>query len=118
MTISRQEEQIDKDLAQMDVKAHITHLKQPEDGYYSYITIATPEYEEYRNLSIALSKIYLEGSIRHKTGSALDELIVRRFAEFGVGASPCHSTDNFSRRRGRIISGGRLLKLLNRGVIK
>lgn len=118
MTGSELEERIDGALAQMGVTAHITHLKQPDDGYYSYVTIATPKYEEYRDLSIALSTIYLEGSIRHKTGSNLDALIVSRFAEFDAGASPCHSADNFSRKRGRIIAKGRLLKLLKRGVIE
>ena len=95
----------------LGVKSHITHLKQEPYCFYSFVTVATPQYETYRNLDIALSKIYLEGSIRHKTGSALDALIIKRFAEFGCGVAPCHAADNFSRKRGRIMAEGRLLKL-------
>lgn len=96
----------------LGVKSHITHLKQEPFCFYSFVTVATPQYETYRNLDIVLSTIYLEGSIRHKTGSALDALIIERFAEFGCGVAPCHATDNFSRKRGRIMAEGRMLKLL------
>lgn len=96
----------------LGVTSHITHLKQDSNCFYSVVTVATPQYETYRNLDIALSDIYLEGSIRHKTGSALDALIIKRFAEFSCGVAPCHAVDNFNRKRGRIMAEGRMLKLL------
>ena len=107
------EDTTDKSLEELGVtEVHITHMKLPEDCYYSHITLATRMAEEYRVLDIAVSTIFLEGSTKHITGSALDALIVQRFAEFGAGASPCHAIDNFSRKRGRIIAKGRLLKHL------
>jgi len=98
----------------LGVKPHITHLKQPEDCFYSFVTVATPEYEQYIDLDVALSEIYLEGAITHKHGSDLDRLIIAWFADRGAGVSPCHAGDNFSRKRGRIISEGRMLKALRK----
>ena len=107
------EDTTDKSLSGMGVtEVHITHMKLPEDCYYSHITLATQEAEEYKVLDIAVNTIFLEGSIKHIGGSALDALIVQRFAGLGAGASPCHAIDNFSRKRGRIIAKGRLLKHL------
>ncbi len=114
---SKQEERIDNDLEQMGITAYITHLKQDSGCIYSVVTVATPEYVLYRDLRSALLKIYLEGAIERKTGSALDALVVERFSEMGFGVAPCHAADNFSRKRGRIIAKGRLLKLLDQGVI-
>lgn len=105
------EDTTDKSLEELGVtEVHITHMKLPEDCYYSHITLATQKAEEYRVLDIAVNTIFLEGSIKHISGSALDALIVRRFAGLGAGASPCHAIDNFSRKRGRIIAKDRLLK--------
>lgn len=104
------EARIDAELAEIGVTAHITHLKQPEGCCYNHVTVATQKFEEYQDLRIALNTVYLEGSIRHKTGSALDQLIITRFAERSAGVSPCHALDNFSRKRGRIIAKGRLIK--------
>lgn len=110
---SNLEERTDAELAEMGMKeVHITHLKMPDSCYYSHITIATQEAEEYRVLDIAINTIFLEGSLKHINGSALDALIVCRFAQYDAGASPCHAVDNFNRERGRIIAKGRLLKLL------
>lgn len=106
------EEQTDASIKEFDIISHTTHLKQSPGCYYSHITVATRKQEQYQHLDIAISKIYLEGSVTHITGSALDALIVTRFAEYGAGASPCHARDNFSRKRGRVIAKGRLLKLL------
>jgi len=106
------EARTDVELAKLCVQAHITHLKQAEPCAYRVVTVATAEYIEYRSLDIGLGVIYLEGSIDHTKGSALDALLIERFAETGAGVSPCHWQDNFSRKRGRIIAKGRLLKLL------
>lgn len=107
-----QEDRIDADLAKMGIQAHITHLKQEAPCAYSVVTVATAGYIEYRYLDINLGVVYLEGSIDHTKGSALDALLIERFAEMDTGVSPCHRQDNFSRKRGRIIAKGRLLKLL------
>lgn len=109
-----QEEYLAEEFGLLGVKPHITHLKQDSDCVYSFVTVAAPRYELYRDLRTALLEIYLEGAISRKTGSALDALIVKRFAEFGCGVAPCHAADNFSRKRGRIMSKGRLLKLLRK----
>ena len=96
----------------LGVQPHITHLKQPEGCFYNFVTVATPQYKPYPYLAAVLSEIYADGSRTHKTGSDLDRLLVRRFAELGYGVSPCHAKDNFSRKRGRIISEGRMRKAL------
>ena len=105
------EERTDASLAEMDAEdVHITHLKQLSGCYYSYITVATRNQEPYHHIRRMISHIYLEGADKHLTGSSLDDLIVQQFAKSGAGASPCHARDNFSRKRGRIIAKGRLLK--------
>lgn len=112
------EEYLDEEFGLLRVKPHITHLKQDLGCYYSYITAATLAPIEYGILDTAISAIYLEGAVKHITGSALDALIVQRFAENMAGVSPCHAADNFSRKRGRIIAKGRLLKVLRKGRLE
>lgn len=106
------EERTDARLALYKVRAHITHLRHPVHWEYSVVTVATPEYVEYKHLAVSLGLMYLEGSIHRTKGSALDALLIARFAGLNAGTSPCHRQDNFSRKRGRIIAKGRLLKLL------
>lgn len=103
---------LDEEFRLLRVTPHITHLRQEERCFYSFVTVATPKHEEYRHLDVALSVIYLEGNLIGANGSDLDRLIVERFADMSAGASPCHAVDNFSRKRGRIIAKGRLLKVL------
>jgi hypothetical protein len=112
------EERTDTGIALLGVEAHITHLKQLEWCYYSVVTVATPQHEEYKHLDATLAAIYLEGSIKHLNGSALDRLIVKRFARVGCGVAPCHATDQFSRERGRVIAKGRLLKYYRAYIFK
>jgi hypothetical protein len=107
-----QEAYLEEEFKLLGVKPHIVHLKQYPSCVYSVVTVAASQYEPYRNLSIALSTIYLEGSILHKTGSALSALLATRLAEHDCGVAPCHAADNFSRKIGRIMAKGRLLKLL------
>lgn len=108
------EKQIDASLKEYGITPHITHLKQPPDCYYSYITVATRKYESYQDISKYIKDIFLRGSVYNTTGSDLDRLFVGEFAKIGCGVAPCHAVDNFSRSRGRIIAKGRLLKLLER----
>lgn len=115
MTRSKQEARIDAELAQMGVKAHITHLKHPEGSYYNVVTIATPKAEAYQHLSIMLSGCYHEARVSKR--SDFGTLIIDKFAEFGAGVALCHHLDNFNRTRGRIIAKGRLLKLLDQDVL-
>lgn len=109
-----QEEYLAEEFGLLGVKPHITHLKQLEWGYYSFVTIATPRYEEYALLDAALINIYQEGSVLRKNGSALDAFLAEEFGLLGFGVAPCHAVDNFSRKRGRIMAKGRLLKLLRK----
>lgn len=106
-----QPEYLDIELERIGVYAHITHLKQLPESYYSFITVATPRFMSYSDLHLALAKIYNEAQSFRIKGSDLDRLIVKRFSEQGFGVSPCHSVDQFNRKRGNIISMGRLLKL-------
>lgn len=106
---SKQEMQINAELAQMGVKAHITHLKHPEGSYYRVVTVATPKAEAYPHLAARLAGCYLEAHTTKRFDLA--RLIIDRFAEFGAGVALCHHLDNFNRERGRIISEGRMLKL-------
>ena len=97
---------MDVRLAAQGITAHITHMKQPEDAYFKVITVATPEYVEYKVLKGAIAAIYREAHDRKI--SALGDLIITWFVEVGVGAAPCHHKDNFSRAEGRIRAKGRL----------
>ena len=106
------EERTDAKIKEFGITPHITHLKQSSVCYYSHITVATIGAADYRLLDITTKVIFMEAAVKQITGSALDALIVARFAKCGVGVSPCHARDNFSRKRGRIIAKGRLLKLL------
>lgn len=112
------EDYLAEEFGLLGVKPHITHLKQDPGCVYSVVTVASPKYELEGDLNTVLWKIYLEGAIESKTGSALDALIVKRFAEFGCGVAPCHAGDNFSRKRGRIMSKGRLFKLLRAEMLR
>lgn len=105
-----QEEYLTEEFRLLGVKPHITHLKQPDDCYYNVVTVATSTPHDYLRLSMVLSGCYLEGRVTKR--SDLGTLILDRFAEFGFGVALCHHLDQFSRERGRIISEGRLLKLL------
>lgn len=109
-----QEDYLGVEFGLLGVKPHIMHLRQDPGCAYSVITVAAPEYVLYREIHTAILDIFLEGAIKRLTGSALDALIVKRFAELGCGVAPCHAADNFSRKLGRIMSKGRLLKLIRK----
>lgn len=107
------EDKTDAQLACMGVKAHITYLKQLDGCYYSYITVATRKPVRYVHLDVAISNVYLAASVKHLTGAAVDRLMIKRFEEWlGAGVSPCHTTDNFSRKMGRTIAKGRLMEIM------
>ena len=108
------EEYLSEEFKLLGVVPHITHLKQPAGCRYNYITVATSEYVAYRDLDLSLSCVYREGALKKKSGSDLDRLIIAWFAYRGAGVSPCHAVDNFSRKLGRVISEGRLLKLIRK----
>jgi len=112
------EEYLEEEFKLLGVKPHITHLKQPAGCRYNYITVATSEYVAYIDLDLSLSFVYREGAEKKKSGSDLDRLIIAWFAYRGAGVSPCHAVDNFSRKRGRLISEGRLLKALRSGGLR
>ena len=105
-----QEERIDAELAELGIKAHITHLKQCPGCYYAHVTVATSRKEEYPHLDIALGAAYLEARVEKR--SDLGNIVTHAFAQSGAGVALCHHLDNFSRKRGRIIAKGRLLKLM------
>lgn len=105
-----QEERIDDSLSRLGIKAHITHLKQCPECLYTHITVATAKPVKYQHLVIALNAAYLEASVERRSDIAA--VITRMFAKSSAGVALCHHLDNFSRKRGRIIAKGRLLKLM------
>lgn len=104
------EKRLDIELALHRVEAHITHLRQPEDCFFRVVTVATPQQESCSHLGVALSELYMEARISKR--SDLGKLIHEGFSDLGFGVALCHHLDNFSRKRGRIVAKGRLLKLL------
>lgn len=104
-----QEARIDAELAGLGVRAYITHMKQPDDGYFKRITVAAPAYEPYSRLGVVLSACTLEAYADRR--SDLGTVFINGFAKVGMGVALCHHLDNFDRKLGRIIAEGRLLKL-------
>jgi len=110
--ILSQEEYHNEEFLLLGVSPHITHLKQPEDSYYSVITVATPYYMPYHDIADYLAVIFASASDLKLKGSDLDRFLVKRFSELDYGVAPCHQGDQFSTKIGRIMSEGRLLKIL------
>jgi len=106
-----QEEYLDEEFRLMHVEPHITHLKQPEDCYYSAVTVASRDEVFFRNaLAVCYAEAYESKNAKHKLG----ERIINAFRERDCGVALCHHLDQFNRKRGRIIAKGRLFKLMRK----
>jgi hypothetical protein len=103
------EARLDEELGLLGVTPHITHLRGTFWSYYPAVTVATIDKEHYTTLDSTLSIIY-----RHacEKKSNIGTVAVDMWAERRAGVALCHYLDNFSRKRGRIIAKGRLLKIL------
>lgn len=108
--ISRQETQIDAELVRRGVKAHVVHIKHPEDSYFKVVTVATKHFATPSGMHATLSHLYQAAYRQHR--SNVGAFIHDAFEGIGAGVALCHYRDNFNRSRGRIIAKGRLLKLL------
>ena len=112
--ISKQEARIDAELAELGVKAHITHIKHPENSLYRVVTVASRDvapYEDlWKELSICFKNVYVKAFLKHK--SDIGNRVILAFKEGGKGVALCHYRDNFNRAMGRIIAKGRLLKII------
>lgn len=94
----------------MSVKAHITHLKQPEDAYFKVVTVATETAHDYVLLDMVLAVCYAHVEAKHRKD--VGNAIIEEFASLGAGVALCHHKDNFRRKLGRIIAKGRLLIIM------
>lgn len=107
-----QEAYLAEEFRLLEASPHVTHLKQSEDCYYRVVTVAAPRYVPYQNHANTLAILFASASNLGIKGSNLDRFLVDGFASLGYGVAPCHQSDNFSRKLGRIMSKGRLLKIL------
>lgn len=110
-----QKEYLDEEFLLLGIKPHITHLKQPEDCCYRMVTVASPFRILYADLAHDLGLIFAAAEKVGITGSGLGRFVIERFSEnLGCGVALCHHLDQFDRKRGCIISEGRLFKLERR----
>ena len=97
----------------LDIRRHITHLQQPKECYYNFVTVAAPFYVSGSDLERYLGDVYSSAECAGIMGSGLGRYIIERFSEDrGCGVALCHYLDRFDQERGCIISEGRLLKIL------
>lgn len=117
------EQKIDKALEELGVRPYMYHIRAYGEGYqrrilgsFNAITIADVQYQTTANVEhdvcevmedLANARMVYGNSINPATW-VMDEL--RAFDYYGVAI--CDNRDNFSRKRGRIIAKGRLLKYL------
>jgi len=106
-----QEDYLKEEFRLLGVTPHITHLRLPKDCYYCVVTVAASASIPYSDLMTDLAIVFAAAEMLCLQGSDLDRFIVKRLSEdFGYGVAPCHQVDQFSRKIGRIMSEGRLLR--------
>lgn len=120
---SKLEYKIDKDLAELGVRSYVYHIRDYKKGShrrilgsFAAITIAYPKYVPFSDIErgvcraiedLAKERMVHGGEIHPATW------IMRELHVLGYhGVAICDNRDDFSRKRGRIIAKGRLLKHL------
>jgi hypothetical protein len=122
---SRLETQIDKELGDLGVKPYLYHIRAYGKGSqrkllrtFKAITLVGLRYEKTANIELDIAKSMINmmnarmihGNEVQPATFMLEEL--RKLGYYGVAI--CDRRDNFSRKRGRIIAKGRLLRYLQR----
>ena len=123
------EQMVDKELADLGVKPYVYHIRAYGEGSQRKLL------RVFNQITIADTRKMPTADVEHDVGELIEEL---RWASFGVyysdsrsnvkspatwimkelrefeyyGVAICDRRDNFSRKRGRIIAKGRLLKHL------
>ena len=117
------EQKIGREFADLGVKPYVYHIRSYGEGYQrrilgsvNAITIADVGYQTTANIEHDVGEV-MEGlaNARMSYGSSINPATwvmyeLRGFEYYGVAI--CDNRDNFSRKRGRIIAKGRLLKYL------
>ncbi len=116
------EQKIDKELEGLGIHVYTYHIRAYGEGSQRKLL------RSFNSITIADVKYQLTADVEHDVGVAIEDLISERMARglihpakfmmdelraFGYyGVAICDRRDNFSRKRGRIIAKGRLLKHL------
>lgn len=120
---SKLEQKIDKELEDLGVRAYVYHIRAYGEGSrrrilgsFNSITIADVKYQPAANVELDVGEA-IEGlaNARMMYGSSIHPAtwMMKELSGFGYhGISICDCRDNFSRKRGRVIAKGRLLKHL------
>lgn len=111
---SKLETQLDKAFEQMNVRPWVYHVT--DTGVSGGITIVAPARQDHNNIEDVVYDIEediiheyrIEGNVVAPSTWMKERLVERGF----IGISICDCRDTFSRKRGRTIAKGRLLKYL------
>jgi len=110
-----QKEYLDAEFRLLGITPHITHLRQPEDCYYRMVTVAAPYHILYADLAHDLRRVFAAAGKLDIPRFGLGRFVIERFSKnHWCGVALCHHLDQFDRKRGCIISEGRLLKFERR----
>ena len=104
------EDYLDEEFKLLGVTPHITHLRLPEDSYFTVVTVASKFQMAYPDVFTRLSVILANAHVKKR--SDLGTYLIQEFDKCENGVALCHHLDQFNRERGRIIAKGRLLKAL------
>jgi hypothetical protein len=109
------EEYLDEEFRIVGVTPHITHIRLPQESYYTVVTVVSRHHITYHDQVRWLCVIFADARVKKST---LGTFVLNAYAEGGFGVALCHYSDSFNRQRGRIIAKGRLLKVLRHEGLK
>ena len=112
----RLEAWLDEEFRLMGVEPYIHHIKLINDAYFNVVTVAAPHHISYDDIVKQLAIIV--GNCCEAGRTDYGRFLVDAFSKIGWGVALCHHSDQFSRKRGRIIATGRLLKRLRKEGLK
>jgi hypothetical protein len=107
------EEYLDEEFRIVGATPHITHIKLPQESYYTVVTVASRYHISYPDQVRWLGMVFADARVKK---SNLGTFVLNAYVEGGFGVALCHYLDSFNRQRGRIIAKGRLLKALRNEI--
>ena len=110
--MNKLEARLDREFESMNIRPHIHHIKLINDAYFNVVTIAAPHQISYDDAVEQLATIV--GDCCEARRTDYGRFLIDAFNKIGWGVALCHHSDQFSRKRGRIIAKGRLLKWMSR----